>query len=128
MAAPQKPAETHPSTVMVLKKTRPTTLTDLPEELLEKIFEYLAPHSNISYPCDNLDAFLAVSFTSKQFRRIVLPMNTMYRPMFKSAVDHIQRLGGEGHWSRSKAANVANAGWDATMRLLYGGSSCPTGV
>jgi hypothetical protein len=121
MAALRKPAETCSSTPTSAKpkKGTPKTLTDLPEELLEKILKYLALHSNISHTSGDLKAFLAVSFTSQQFRRIVLPMNSTDQRKFKFWVDHVQLIGGEGHWTRSKAANAANADWDVTMRILY---------
>jgi hypothetical protein len=56
----------------------PTTLTDLPEELLERIFKTLLPAKFINTPFEpcheDINNYVAVLLTSKQFHRIVLPL------------------------------------------------------
>jgi hypothetical protein len=56
----------------------PTKLTDLPEELLEHIFKALLPpclqDNKGSTSFSGLEDYVAISLTSKQFRRIVLPL------------------------------------------------------
>jgi hypothetical protein len=52
-------------------------LIDLPEELLEHVFNYLAPTTSRSLV--DVENYLAASYTSKQFRGIILPLNTLDR-------------------------------------------------
>jgi hypothetical protein len=87
--------------------TKPTTSpamkrTDLPEELLEQIFECIAPTTSASHSDFRIiDNYLAVSLTSKHFRRIILPINTLDRSRLWEMVFLVQlgNKGAEEHWS-----------------------------
>jgi hypothetical protein len=59
--------------IRVSKSSSPTKLTDLPEELLEDIFKYLLPIDNPGRDIAEVENCVAVSLTSKQFRRKLRP-------------------------------------------------------
>jgi hypothetical protein len=78
--------------------TKPTTspakkLTDLPEEVLEHIFKYSALARGSRW--GGVEHYLAVALTSKQFHRIILPLNRMDRDMFAEAVYCMQHCNGK---------------------------------
>jgi hypothetical protein len=126
--SPENLDETRPSTPTIHNnvptsdkpsETPPKRLTDLPEELLEKVFKNLTrtelfynSHYYGGYNCSNIEDWLAISLTSKQFRRIALPMNTLSQDVLARAVHHIQLHAGGMHWSCSTCALPA---WEAYL-------------
>jgi hypothetical protein len=116
MSAPQKPDETHSTPPAKPDKSPPTTLTALPEELLEKIFKNLEPekYTPIGQRFYHVESYVALSLTSKQFRRIVLPLNTLGYLDWNQLLFYLQwtQWTEEGtHWSTSRKRQVQIKEW-----------------
>jgi hypothetical protein len=139
MYSPRKLDETLPPTPTALNnvttstkpsKSPPKNLTDLPEELLEETFKNLTRttffyngHVYNGYEYGNIEDWLAISLTSKQFRRIALPMNTLSQGVLARAVYHIQLRAGGRHWSCSTCALPA---WEAfLLRSMFPAPQAP---
>jgi hypothetical protein len=121
MASPEKLAETHLSTptspqdispnLLTSSKNSPLKkLTDLPEELLEKIFKHhlpsILPHKYRNLGIHNVESYVALSLTSKQFRRIVLPHNTLDRRDWIKSMLYMQYAAQGIHWSCSRSERL----------------------
>jgi hypothetical protein len=132
ISSPEKLVETHSSTRTIYhtaptsekpSKHPPKGLTDLPEELLQGIFKNLTRmeffyngHVYGGYEYSNIEDWLAISLTSKQFCRIGLPMNTLSQYILARAVYHIQLKACGKHWSCSTCALPA---WEALLLRKY---------
>jgi hypothetical protein len=65
-----------PLTTAAQSSSPPTTLTDLPEELLPPALK----DNEIDIAAEELQTYVAISLTTKQFRRIVLPLVKVEHP------------------------------------------------